>query len=200
MGQHRHPAHRVAHQDHRTPRNHHLQNGFQILAELLDGVGLDRGFTGLAMPTLVVEDHPDLLPPALGQGGPLKVERAHPLTESVREDHRQRGGHRTHLADDQRDTVGGGDHTPAVGVQQREILALVGVANLSAPPPCLGGRPTGRSADRPDSGDPGQQTCLPADLGSRSGRPRDGFAVVPPGQPALAGWLTGRHRRLRCKS
>ena len=134
MGQHRHPAHRVTNQNHRPTRHHHRQDGLQILSQLLDGVGLDRRLAGLTVAALVVEDHPDLIAPALREGGPLEVEGAHALAETVREHDGQRRRHRTDLADDQRYPVGGGHHAAAVGVEELEVLALVGVAQFLAMP------------------------------------------------------------------
>ena len=117
VGQHRHRTHGVTHQDHRPARNNHLQNGFQIQTQLPDGVGLDRGLRGLSVPALVVEHHPDLITPALGQGGALKVKRSHPKTESMREHHGQWRGHRTDFADHQGGAVRRGDDTSPIGVE-----------------------------------------------------------------------------------
>ena len=83
VGEHRHTAHRMTHQDHRSGRNHHLQNGFQVPAELFDVVGVNRSSTGLPVPALVVEHHPDLSAPALPQSGTLEVKRPHAQTETV---------------------------------------------------------------------------------------------------------------------
>ena len=74
------------------------------------------------MAALVVEHHPDLDPPLLGEPRPLKVEGAHAQTESVREDHGQRRVLGPDLADRQRHPVGGGHHAATVGVEQFEVL------------------------------------------------------------------------------
>jgi hypothetical protein len=56
---------------------HHRQHRLQVLAQLLDGVRIRRRHAGLTVPTLVVEHHPHLRAPLLGQPGPLKVKGAH---------------------------------------------------------------------------------------------------------------------------
>ena len=97
------------------------------LPSCVDGVGVRRRLGRLAVPALVVEHHPDLRAPLLGQPRPLKVEGAHAKTEAVREHHRQRGVLRTDLTHREVHSVGSGHHVAAVGVEQLEILALVGI-------------------------------------------------------------------------
>ena len=150
----------MAHQDYRSARNHHLQNGFQVPAQLLHAVGVDRGLGGLPVPTLVVEHHPDLVTPALRQRGTLKMKRPHAQAESVREHHRQWRGHRTDLPHHQRGAVLGGDDAATVGVEKGEVLALVGVFDEPVLPQCLRGRYSG---DRAESGHAGHQSGPPAD-------------------------------------
>ena len=82
-------------------RRHHRQHRLQILAQLLDGVRIRRRLAGLTVSTLVVEHHPHLRAPLLGQPGALKMEGAHAKTEAVGEDHRQRGVFGPHLANRQ---------------------------------------------------------------------------------------------------
>ena len=95
------------------------------LAQLLDGVGVRRCLRRLAVAALVVEHHPHLRAPLLFEPCPLKVEGAHPQTESVREHHRQRRLLGSDLAHREIHPVGCGHHGAAVGVEQLEILALV---------------------------------------------------------------------------
>ena len=131
--QHGHAAHRMPDQHHRPLGRRHGEHGFQVLAQLLDGVGVRRGLRRLAVPALVVEHHPDLWAPLLLESCPLKVEGAHAQTESVREHHRQRRVLRTDLTHRQIHPVGRGHHGAAVGVEQLEILALVGIVARGAP-------------------------------------------------------------------
>ena len=102
----------------RPARRHRLQHGLQVLAQLGQRVGLGRGLTGLAVPALVVEDHPHARTPLIAQPHPLEMERAHAQTESVDEDHRHLRIHRAGLADRQRHPVGGGHDVTAIAVQR----------------------------------------------------------------------------------
>ena len=120
--------------------------------ELLDGVRLDRRPTGLAVATLVVEHHPDLVAPLLFEAGALEVVCAHGHTETVREHDRQRSVGWTHLPDRERHTVGGGHHAGTVEIEEREILCGMGVVGSIALAHRTGG---GQTADRRQSGDTG---------------------------------------------
>ena len=157
---HRHTAHRMADQHDRPARRCHLQHGFQVLAQLGQRVGLGLTFTGLAVPTLVIEDHPHLRTQNLTEPRPLKVEGAHAQTESVGEDHGQRGVHRAGLAHRQRNPVGGRHDLAAIAVQSLEILIGPRIFTRGG---SFDDRLAGRGADEGgDGGQPGaaRQPCL----------------------------------------
>ena len=84
------------------------------------------------MSTLVVEHHPDLRAPLIGQAGTLKVKGAHAQTKAVREDNRQRSVGIPHLADSQVDTVRRRDDYAAVSVEEAEILEFVRIVAADA--------------------------------------------------------------------
>ena len=112
------------------------------------------------MSALVVEHHPHLRTPLLGQPCPLKVEGSHAQTEAVREYHGQRSVFGSDLADRQRHPVGGGHHAAAVDVQQLEILAGVGIVGGDPPAHGPGDRHARDRADRGQPGGPRQPACV----------------------------------------
>ncbi len=151
--QHRHTAHGMADQDHRTTRCHHSQHRLQVLAQLGDRVCLRRGLARLSVSALVVEDHAHLCSPLLGQAGTLKVEGPHAKTEAVREDHGQRGVLGADFAHGQRYPVRGGDDIAAVSVEEFEVLVSVRVVGGDAP------AHGPREGDARGSADGGQPSC-----------------------------------------
>ena len=89
--QHRHAAHRMADQHTGRAGPSPCSTVSRSLTELGDGVGARvRRVAGPAVPALVVEHHPDLVTPLLGEPRALKVERAHAQTEAVGEHDGQR--------------------------------------------------------------------------------------------------------------
>ena len=122
----------MAHEHDGSARRHHRQHGLQIPAQLRHGVRIRRRLARLAVSSLVVEDHPNLGAPLLGQPRALKMEGAHAQTEAVSEDDRQTGVLVPHLAHRQRHTIGGGDDDAAIGVEKPEILVFVGVLAADA--------------------------------------------------------------------
>ena len=180
----------MAHHDHRAARNHHLQNSFQVPAQLLDGVGLDGRRSGLSVAALVVEHHPDLITPPLGKGCALKVEGAHPQAETMGEHDCQWRGDRPDFPNHQGNTVRCGDHAAAIGVEQMKVFALVGIPDGLALTQCLGSRHSGRGAQRPEAGGAGHQPGLPADTTPVGIGFREGFRL-----PVR---LTGHRSHPRC--
>ena len=109
------------------------------------------------MTALVVEDHPDLRTPLVGQPDALKVEGAHTKTESVREHHGQWRVSGTDLAHRQRHPVGGCHHIAAVAVERLEILVDVRVFDYRTPSHRAGHRNPGDGAYRAQA----RGTCKP---------------------------------------
>ena len=158
-----------------TPaRRDGLQHGFQVLAQLGQRVGLGVGLAGLAVPALVVEDHPHVRAPLPGETAAAESGRR-PCADRI---HGRRpwsaGRPRAVLAHRQRHPVGRRHHVAAVDVHLVEILIGIGIFVGGG---TFGHRPPGRCPD--DGGDRGQPGA------SRK-----------PG-PALAGLLVHRSTVLR---
>jgi hypothetical protein len=82
---------------------------------------------------LVVEDHPDLWTPLIGQPHALKVEGAHSKTEPVREHHGHWRVGGPDLAHRQRHAIGRRHHIAAVAIERLEILVGIGVFDYRTP-------------------------------------------------------------------